>query len=219
MYVQYFLPQNRKGKLPLLLWHGGGLTGVTYETTPDGRDGWLNYFVRKGWDTYISDAVERGRAGWSDTFKGDALSLPRRSVGALPHRPARVVERRQGQAHDLCRRPVPDRGLRTVHEAGRAALAYHRRSDRRRLYRTGRQGLPLRGPGAQSVGDVRLPGAGGASGQGQGAGRRGADPGRRSQQGRIDQGHPDPRRLRRQCKRPPAMVEDPPGRRRLRRRS
>src|SRR5215469_3300453 len=76
MYVQYFLPQNRKGKLPLLLWHGGGLTGVTYETTPDGRDGWLNYFIRKGWDTYISDAVERGRAGWTDTFKGDALSLP-----------------------------------------------------------------------------------------------------------------------------------------------
>jgi hypothetical protein len=49
---------------------------VTYETTPDGREGWLNYFIRKGWDTYISDAVERGRAGWTDTFKGDALSLP-----------------------------------------------------------------------------------------------------------------------------------------------
>ena len=31
MYVQYFLPKNRKGKLPLLMWHGGGLTGVTYE--------------------------------------------------------------------------------------------------------------------------------------------------------------------------------------------
>ncbi len=76
MYVQYFLPQNRKGKLPLLMWHGGGLTGVTYEATPDGREGWLNYFIRKGWDTYISDAVERGRAGWTDTFKGDALSLP-----------------------------------------------------------------------------------------------------------------------------------------------
>ncbi len=24
MYVQYFLPKNKKGKLPLLLWHGGG---------------------------------------------------------------------------------------------------------------------------------------------------------------------------------------------------
>ena len=32
MYVQYFLPKNRKGKLPLLMWHGGGLTGVTYES-------------------------------------------------------------------------------------------------------------------------------------------------------------------------------------------
>ena len=76
MYVQYFLPQNRKGKLPLLLWHGGGLTGVTYETKPDGGEGWLAYFIRKGWDTYISDAVERGRAGWTNTLKGDPLFLP-----------------------------------------------------------------------------------------------------------------------------------------------
>ena len=65
MYVQYYLPKNRKGKLPLLLWHGGGLTGVTYESTPDGREGWLNLFVRKGWDVYNSDAVERGRSGFA----------------------------------------------------------------------------------------------------------------------------------------------------------
>jgi pimeloyl-ACP methyl ester carboxylesterase len=76
MYVQYFLPQNKKGKLPLLLWHGGGLSGVTYETKPDGKPGWLNYFIRAGWDTYISDAMERGRSGWTYTFKGEAMSLP-----------------------------------------------------------------------------------------------------------------------------------------------
>ena len=76
MYVQYFLPQNRKGKLPLLLWHGGGLSGVTYETKPDGGDGWMHYFIRKGWDTYVSDAMERGRSGWTSTFKGEAMSLP-----------------------------------------------------------------------------------------------------------------------------------------------
>ena len=34
MYVQYLLPQNRKGKFPLLMWHGGGFTGVTFESTP-----------------------------------------------------------------------------------------------------------------------------------------------------------------------------------------
>jgi hypothetical protein len=76
LYVQYFLVQNRKGKLPLLMWHGGGLTGVTYETKPDGGAGWMQYFIRAGWDTYVSDAVERGRAGWTNTFKGDAVFLP-----------------------------------------------------------------------------------------------------------------------------------------------
>ena len=75
MYVQYFSPQNERGALPLLMWHGGGLTGVTYETTPDGREGWLNYFVKKGWAVYNSDAVERGRAGWTNTFKGDPVFL------------------------------------------------------------------------------------------------------------------------------------------------
>jgi len=77
MYVQYLLPQNRKGKFPLLMWHGGGFTGVTYESTPDGREGWLNLFVRKGWDTYVSDAVERGRAGWAmpEVFAGDPVFL------------------------------------------------------------------------------------------------------------------------------------------------
>jgi hypothetical protein len=73
MYVQYFLPKERKGKVPLLMWHGGGLTGVTYETTPDGREGWLNMFIRKGWDVYNSDAVERGRSGFAppDIWKGE----------------------------------------------------------------------------------------------------------------------------------------------------
>ena len=78
MYVQYFLPANRRGAVPLLMWHGGGLTGVSYETTPDGREGWLNYFIKQGWDVYNSDAVERGRAGWAmtpDIFKGEPVFL------------------------------------------------------------------------------------------------------------------------------------------------
>ena len=40
------------------------------------RPGWLNYFLRKGWDTYVSDAMERGRSGWTDKFKGDPVFLP-----------------------------------------------------------------------------------------------------------------------------------------------
>src|SRR5215475_11592362 len=77
MYAQYFLPKSRKGKVPLLMWHGGGLTGVTYETTPDGREGWLNMFVRKGWDVYVSDAVERGRSGFAspDVWPSEPIFL------------------------------------------------------------------------------------------------------------------------------------------------
>ena len=65
MYVQYFTPSTLKARYPILMWHGGGLTGVTYETTPDGREGWAHFFIRNGWKTYVSDAVERGRSGWA----------------------------------------------------------------------------------------------------------------------------------------------------------
>ncbi len=81
MYVQYFIPQKQKAELPLLMWHGGGLTGVTYESTPDGREGWRNYFIKKGWSVYVSDAVERGRSGWAmtpDVFKGDPVFVTKK---------------------------------------------------------------------------------------------------------------------------------------------
>ena len=34
-------------------------------------------FIRKGWDTYVSDAVERGRSGLAtpDVFKGEPMFL------------------------------------------------------------------------------------------------------------------------------------------------
>ncbi len=93
MYVQYFVPAAPRGALPLLMWHGGGLTGVTYETTPDGREGWLNYFLKRGWAVYNSDAVERGRSGWAmypDVFKGEPIFLTKENpferfrIGAGP---------------------------------------------------------------------------------------------------------------------------------------
>jgi pimeloyl-ACP methyl ester carboxylesterase len=93
MYVQYFVPANGRATLPLLMWHGGGLSGVTYETTPDGRPGWLQYFIRQGWTVYNSDAVERGRSGWAmypEVFKGEPVFLTKENpferfrIGAGP---------------------------------------------------------------------------------------------------------------------------------------
>jgi pimeloyl-ACP methyl ester carboxylesterase len=65
MYVQYIRLAEPKGRYPLLMWHGGGLSGVSWETKPDSKPGWQQFFVAAGHDVYVSDAVERGRAGWS----------------------------------------------------------------------------------------------------------------------------------------------------------
>lgn len=65
LYVQQFELAAPRAKYPLLMWHGGGLTGVTWEQTPDGRSGWHDFFMRAGHDTWVSDAVERGRASWA----------------------------------------------------------------------------------------------------------------------------------------------------------
>ncbi len=65
MYVQYFLQQAAASPWPSVLWHGGGMTGANWESTPDGRPGWLQRLLERGFDVYVCDAVERGRAGWS----------------------------------------------------------------------------------------------------------------------------------------------------------
>ncbi|MGV6946432.1 alpha/beta hydrolase [Sphingobacterium sp. CZ-2] len=61
-YAFYQIPANGK-KLPLVFLHGGGQTGKTWETTPDGREGFQNIFLRKGYSVYIVDQPRRGRAG------------------------------------------------------------------------------------------------------------------------------------------------------------
>ncbi|GLZ55127.1 alpha/beta fold hydrolase [Actinomycetospora sp. NBRC 106378] len=62
-YVQYFVPAPAERR-PVVLVHGGGLTGTCWETTPDGRPGWLQFLLRAGHPCYVLDNVERGRAGW-----------------------------------------------------------------------------------------------------------------------------------------------------------
>ncbi len=68
MYVRYMVPQGGDGNLPVVMVHGATLTGKTWETTPDGRMGWDEYFVRKGHPVYMPDQVGRGRSGFNQAI-------------------------------------------------------------------------------------------------------------------------------------------------------
>ncbi|HWK46493.1 MAG TPA: esterase [Stellaceae bacterium] len=72
-YVQFVKLAAATSKYPILMWHGGGLTGVTWETKPDGKPGWQQYFLSAGYDVYISDSVERGRATWSGLYNSSPI--------------------------------------------------------------------------------------------------------------------------------------------------
>lgn len=71
-YAQYYIPQEARN-YPLILWHGVGQSGRSWESTPDGREGYQAILPRKGWPVYIIDQPRRGRAGYTranDVSKG-----------------------------------------------------------------------------------------------------------------------------------------------------
>jgi hypothetical protein len=64
MYVQYQIPLQGARHLPVVFVHGCCLSSKTWETTPDGRIGWSEYFVRKSRSVYLADQVSRARSGF-----------------------------------------------------------------------------------------------------------------------------------------------------------
>jgi len=62
MFVQSFLPSRKRHELPVVMIHGGGGQGTDWLETPDGRDGWVDYFVADGFDVYVVDRPGHGRS-------------------------------------------------------------------------------------------------------------------------------------------------------------
>lgn len=68
MYVQFQSPVNAGRHVPVVMVHGCCLSSKTWETTPDGRMGWNEYFVRKGRPVYLADQVSRARSGFDPSI-------------------------------------------------------------------------------------------------------------------------------------------------------
>jgi len=76
MYVQFQTPVNKKRNTPpVIMVHGSSHTAACLESTPDGREGWYPYFVRKGISTYLVDQAGRGRSGFDESVIHEATAL------------------------------------------------------------------------------------------------------------------------------------------------
>jgi pimeloyl-ACP methyl ester carboxylesterase len=62
LYAFYQIPQNAKA-LPIVMLHGAYQSGRSWETTPDGREGFQTIFLRRGFPVFLVDQPRRGRAG------------------------------------------------------------------------------------------------------------------------------------------------------------
>ncbi len=82
MYVRYQIPVETRGR-PITLIHGCCLTGKTWETTPDGRMGWDEYFLRRGHAVYVIDQVARGRSA-ADPSVINSVKLGKTPPNRLP---------------------------------------------------------------------------------------------------------------------------------------
>lgn len=63
-YITYQIPDKAR-RLPLIFWHGIGQFSKTWETTPDGREGFNSIFLRRGFGVYLINQPRRGNAGRS----------------------------------------------------------------------------------------------------------------------------------------------------------
>lgn len=63
-FVFFQKPVNAR-KFPLVFWHGIGQSMKTWQTTPDGREGFQNIFLRHRYPVYLLDQPRRGLAGRS----------------------------------------------------------------------------------------------------------------------------------------------------------
>jgi len=83
MYVQYQIPEGADSHVPVVMVHGCCLSSKSYETTPDGRMGWNEYFLRKHRAVYLPDQVSRARSGFDATVLNE-IKLGKRPASDMP---------------------------------------------------------------------------------------------------------------------------------------
>jgi pimeloyl-ACP methyl ester carboxylesterase len=77
MYVEVRIPAKQTHPYPIIMVHGGTMSGTNYTGTPDGREGWAQYFVRQGYAVYVVDQPGRARSGYLAAAYGPMRNVER----------------------------------------------------------------------------------------------------------------------------------------------
>jgi pimeloyl-ACP methyl ester carboxylesterase len=77
MYVEVRIPAEKTKPYPIIMVHGGTMSGTNFTGTPDGREGWAQYFVRQGYAVYVVDQPGRGRSGYLAAAYGPNRNVER----------------------------------------------------------------------------------------------------------------------------------------------
>ena len=77
MYVEVRIPAKQTHRYPVVMVHGGTMSGTNFTGTPDGSEGWAQYFVRHGYAVYVVDQPGRGRSGYLQAAYGMARNVDR----------------------------------------------------------------------------------------------------------------------------------------------
>ncbi len=70
MYVHALIPWKVTHRYGIVFVTGRNSTGTYYEGTPDGREGWAQFFVRRGYRVYVTDQPARGRSVYHPELDG-----------------------------------------------------------------------------------------------------------------------------------------------------
>src|SRR5262249_48566602 len=69
-YVEYQIPAHLTQPYPLVIVPGAAQTATNFTGTADGREGWAQFFLRRGYAVYVVEQPGRGRSSYQPDTNG-----------------------------------------------------------------------------------------------------------------------------------------------------
>jgi pimeloyl-ACP methyl ester carboxylesterase len=83
MFVEKLTSARPRQRYPIVLIHGAAQTATNWMGTPDGHEGWAEFFCAQGYDVYMVDQPARGRSAWQDGIDGKLRTFDAQSIERL----------------------------------------------------------------------------------------------------------------------------------------